>query len=126
GGHHYERHQSGASPTPESTSSTATSNNHLGNSRQFSDSQQLFYTSGNPLNGPQSPWPNNQMPHVNGSTVCISPGTVILALVILGIVLVISATATLWFALKRSELKKLQMKHFQHNPSPYYRFSQHW
>jgi hypothetical protein len=66
---------------------------------------------------------------VNGGNVCVSPGSVILALVILGVVLVISATATLWFALKRSEQKKYHqaVKHtpFQHGPQPYYRFS-HW
>lgn len=63
-----------------------------------------------------------------GNSVCVSPGTVILALVVLGVVLVVSATATLWFALKRSEAKKYRhVKHspFQPGPQPYYRFS-HW
>jgi len=88
--------------------------------------QSMFGNSQVPLFQPN---PNGELHSSIGNSVCVSPGTVILALVILGVVLVISATATLWFALKRSEAKKYRhVKHspFQHGaPQPYYRFS-HW
>ena len=86
-----------------------------------------MYSNNNPLPQATGPTMSNSS---NNNNVCISPGTVILALVILGVVLVISVTVTLWFALKRAEAKK---KYAQKNsmafnnpgPSPYYRFN-HW
>lgn len=129
GGHYFERHQSNA-PGPYSSGGSATDVS----SRQFSDTLNSNPNSNNGNEHSSSSSGNNQVPllqpnFANNGSVCVSPGSVILALVILGVVLVISATATLWFALKRSEAKKYQqaVKHqpFQHGPQPYYRFS-HW
>lgn len=116
-------------PSDQTSSySSYSNNNNNGGSASAAPSvassagQSMFGNSQGSLHQPEI------MGHV-GNSVCVSPGTVILALVILGVVLVISATATLWFALKRSEAKKYRhVKHSpfqQHGPQPYYRFS-HW
>ncbi|OXA43754.1 hypothetical protein Fcan01_21690 [Folsomia candida] len=136
GDHHFERHQS-LVPLGGSITSTHGQGRHL----RFSDTKSAAHSSSSSSStsheeddGDSSNAQNNATKpnFLGGSSVCVSPGSIILALVILGVVLVISATATLWFALKRSEARKYRqaVKHApftqQHTGvQPYYRFS-HW
>jgi len=127
GSHQFERRQGDGVGSAAASSSS---------SRKFSDTSAAFthHAYGQPMYRENqvpllAPDPDEATGGRHSNHVCVSPGTVILALVILGVVLVISATATLWFALKRSEARKYYSgKHpalQQPTPQPYYRFS-HW
>jgi len=155
GGHHYERHKLSSSlgtatvGSPETTHLPSPSNDvppqrppthyskppsstyphHFKN-----DQEKIPYGINNQAHAGQMrslPAADPITPsRIGEANVCISPGTVIVALVALGLILVISITATLWFALKRSEVKKYAESHHKSafsapTPAPYYRFS-HW
>lgn len=140
GGYHYEKHQSSSSFGADSSgisdrtgrlsSNKSSAQRRPSHSTHYSKSPPTYFQPVDEKDRHQYQFKLSGADHLLWqNNVCISPETIIIALVVLGLILVISITATLWFALKRSEVKKYAESqrsiYSSPAPAPYYRFS-HW